>query len=118
VDMGVLKLKPEVYAKGEENAKKYYSENIIKGMYKIPVKLTPMFSPDDHVIVEWRAMTVILLDIVAKKIREKYSKVEKDELPLVKILEGGTWKAGREIAKQLRPSGGPPIKIKSDGTVF
>lgn len=41
------------------------------------------------------------------------------ELPLVKILEGGTWTAGRRIAKDRRPdTAGPPIVIISDGTVF
>ncbi|NET62328.1 MAG: URC4/urg3 family protein, partial [Symploca sp. SIO2E6] len=40
------------------------------------------------------------------------------ELPLVKILQGGTWSAGRRIAAQLRAGGVPPIQIESDGTVF
>ncbi|KAF8332420.1 DUF1688-domain-containing protein [Cantharellus anzutake] len=40
-------------------------------------------------------------------------------LSLPQILESATWKGGREIAKQKRPStGGPPIDIESDGTVF
>jgi hypothetical protein len=39
-------------------------------------------------------------------------------LPLARILQGGTWAAGRTIAKRLRPDGGPPLKIISDGTVF
>lgn len=34
------------------------------------------------------------------------------------MLEGGSWKAGRVIAKEKRADGGPPITIKSDGTVF
>ena len=39
--------------------------------------------------------------------------------PLACVLEGGTWAAGREMAKRLRPeSGGPPLHIYSDGTVF
>lgn len=117
VDMGALKLKPEVYDKGKKYAKDYYAQIAASKQFKVPEKLTPMFTADDPVIVEWRAMTVILLDIVAKKIREKYN-LSDAELPLVKVLEGGTWKAGREIAKQLRTNGGPPIKIHSDGTVF
>ncbi|KAI8055607.1 uncharacterized protein B0P05DRAFT_289537 [Gilbertella persicaria] len=41
------------------------------------------------------------------------------KLSLAQVLEGGTWTAGREIAAQLRPKdGGPPIIIKSDGTIF
>ncbi|CAM9835300.1 unnamed protein product, partial [Ectocarpus sp. 8 AP-2014] len=70
------------------------------------------------VIVEWRALTVCLLDEVAAALRQKLGKTEK-EFPLVKMLEGGTWKAGRYMAKTLRPQTcGPPIEIVSDGTVF
>ncbi|BAY21102.1 hypothetical protein NIES2100_08470 [Calothrix sp. NIES-2100] len=69
------------------------------------------------VIVEWRALTVILLDRIAATIREKLS-MSTEELPLVKILQGGTWTAGRKIAAQLRTGGIPPIQIESDGTVF
>ena len=38
--------------------------------------------------------------------------------PLASVLEGGTWAAGRRIAADLRPGGGPPLTIVSDGTVF
>lgn len=42
-----------------------------------------------------------------------------DDLSLAQVLEGATWKGGREIAKIKRPqTGGPPIEIDSDGTVF
>jgi hypothetical protein len=39
-------------------------------------------------------------------------------LPLAKVLEGGTWAAGRQIARDRRADGAPPIKVMSDGTVF
>lgn len=74
-------------------------------------------APGDEVIVEWRALTVALLDRVAEGVREKLGK-SPAELPLANVLEGGTWAAGREVAKRLRPGGGSPIRIKSDGTVF
>lgn len=70
-----------------------------------------------EVIVEWRALTVSLLDKIAATIRQKLN-MTADELPLVKVLQGGTWSAGRKIAAQLREGGVPPIKIASDGTVF
>jgi len=38
--------------------------------------------------------------------------------PLAKVLQGGTWAAGREIARARRADGSPPIKVVSDGTVF
>jgi hypothetical protein len=40
------------------------------------------------------------------------------QLPLVKVLEAGTWFAGRVLAAERRPGGGPPIAVESDGTVF
>jgi uncharacterized protein (UPF0147 family) len=73
--------------------------------------------PSSEFIVEWRALTVALLDELSGIIRKKLHKNE-DELPLAKILQGGTWQAGRRIANQLRPEGEPPIQIISDGTVF
>ena len=74
-------------------------------------------SPDSELIIEWRALTVNLLDQIGESVRKLLGKTSL-ELPLVKILEGGTWHAGRKIAAQLRTDGGPPLKIKSDGTVF
>lgn len=74
-------------------------------------------SVGSELIVEWRALTVILLDRIAATIREKLN-MTAIELPLVKVLQGGTWTAGRKIALELRTGGIPPIKIDSDGTVF
>lgn len=82
-----------------------------------PPDLDKTHTPDSAFIVEWRALTVILLDKIAELIRKKLSKTP-EEFPLVKILEGGTWWAGRKIAKEKRRDGGPPFKIQSDGTVF
>jgi hypothetical protein len=73
--------------------------------------------PDSTVIVEWRSLTVALLDRVAIAIRQKLGK-STTELPLAAILEGGTWAAGRQIAAERRPGGTPPLQLQSDGTVF
>jgi hypothetical protein len=72
--------------------------------------------PSSEVIVEWRALTVILLDRLAEAVRDRLHQ-SADQLPLVKILQGGTWAAGRQIAAELR-DGSPPLHIASDGTVF
>lgn len=57
-------------------------------------------------------------DRLAAAIRKKLS-LTSEQLTLAQVLEGATWKGGREIAKQKRPeTGGPPIEIESDGTVF
>jgi hypothetical protein len=73
--------------------------------------------PGSEVIVEWRALTVALLDLIAVKVRELLG-LSADDFPLAKVLEGGTWAAGRAVASERRESGGPPIRIQSDGTVF
>lgn len=79
--------------------------------------LTGTFTPGDEPIVEWRALTVALLDRVAEGLRERLGRTA-EELPLAKVLQGGTWSAGRRIAAEKRAGGGPPIRIESDGTVF
>jgi hypothetical protein len=68
-------------------------------------------------IVAWRAMTVALLDRLAPLVRERLG-VSRDSFPLARMLEGGTWVAGRRIAAERRADGGPPFTIISDGTVF
>jgi Protein of unknown function (DUF1688) len=68
-------------------------------------------------VVEWRALTVALLDRLAAVIRTRLDR-DATSLPLGRILQGGTWSAGRVLAARLRPDGGPPIAVVSDGTVF
>jgi hypothetical protein len=70
----------------------------------------------DEFIVEWRALTVALLDDVAPRVRGLLG-LSADEMPLACVLEGGTWAAGRALAQRLR-AGAPPLIIESDGTVF
>ena len=75
------------------------------------------WKPQDDFVVEWRALTVALLDEVAAGVREKLGKTAA-EIPMACILEGGTWAAGREIAAELRADGSPALRIESDGTLF
>lgn len=82
-----------------------------------PADLTRGVSAEDPFTIEWRASTVILLDQLAARIQKALGKTPKD-FPLAKVLEGGSWWAGRRIAAKKRPGGTPPIKIISDGTVF
>jgi hypothetical protein len=77
---------------------------------------------DEHevssdVVIEWRALTLALLDRTAERVRAVLG-LSADELPLAKVLEGGTWRAGRELAAERRAGGGPPLRVRSDGTVF
>lgn len=72
---------------------------------------------DSALVVEWRALTVALLDLLAEKIRAKLNR-DAAALPLASLLEGGSWAAGRAAAYARRADGSPPIKVVSDGTVF
>ena len=84
---------------------------------KHPEVLETVHSVDSEVIVEWRALTVCLLDEIAKGVRAELG-CTPETLPLSRILQGGTWSAGRALAQAKRPGGVPPIQIESDGTVF
>jgi hypothetical protein len=81
------------------------------------VLLERPFAPGDEAIVEWRALTVALLDRIGQHVRLHLGR-DAATLPLVKVLEAGTWFAGRVLAAERRPGGGPPIIVESDGTVF
>lgn len=74
------------------------------------------WSVGDELVVEWRALTVALLDELAPLVRTGLG-LDSAALPLACVLEGGTWAAGRSLAQQLR-CGRPPLSISSDGTVF
>lgn len=73
--------------------------------------------PDSDLVIEWRGLTVELLERIADEVRTRLG-LSRERFPLGKVLEGGTWAAGRRIAAEKRPDGGPPLKIESDGTVF
>lgn len=74
-------------------------------------------TPADPAVIEWRALTVSLLDEVAPMVREALG-LSTQQMPLACVLEGGSWAAGRQIAAERRPGGGPPLTIDSDGTLF
>jgi hypothetical protein len=68
-----------------------------------------------QVVVEWRALTIGLLDELLPLVQ---SELALPGLSLPAMLEGGSWAAGRELAEQRRPDGGSPLRVRSDGTVF
>ncbi|HET7527323.1 MAG TPA: DUF1688 family protein, partial [Burkholderiaceae bacterium] len=78
---------------------------------------THAMRPADAWIVEWRALTVSLLDELAPRVRQLLC-AEEAALPLARLLEGGTWAAGRAIAAERRDGALPPVVVASDGTVF
>src|SRR5579875_2245936 len=73
--------------------------------------------PQSEPVVEWRALTVALLDRLAPLVRKRLGK-SPQQLPLARILEGGSWAAGRELAFERRRDGAPPLLVDGDGTVF
>jgi len=60
---------------------------------------------------------VSLLDRLAVLVRERLGRSAR-EFPLARMLEGGSWAAGREIAYERRTDGSPPLTVTSDGTLF
>jgi hypothetical protein len=102
VDLGVLKLKPADLKAGKENSGQEL----------------PQFDASDDVVVEWRALTVALLDDLHQVLLDQY-KPRGVTLSLLQMLEAGTWKSGRELAAELRPDTKcSPILVISDGTLY
>jgi hypothetical protein len=84
---------------------------------KNPEHVKKTWPPDSELIIEWRALTVHFLDQIGAQVQKALGKTPQ-AFPLAKVLEGGTWWAGRAIAAEKRAGGAPPLNIKSDGTVF
>ncbi|KAE8155250.1 hypothetical protein BDV25DRAFT_146393 [Aspergillus avenaceus] len=101
VDLGVLTLKEESQKRGLSNS----GSNL------------PAFDATADEIVEWRALTVALLDKLHGALQE--TELGKENLSLAQVLESGSWKAGRELAAAHRPeTRSSPILILGDGTLF
>jgi hypothetical protein len=79
--------------------------------------LSTVHAVADPFVVGWRSLTVALLDRLAPMVGSTLG-LEPDQFPLARMLEGGTWAAGRIVAQRKRPDGGPPFNVLSDGTVF
>ncbi|OXG14982.1 hypothetical protein C367_05644 [Cryptococcus neoformans Ze90-1] len=102
IDLGALTIKPE---------------SLGGNAYPNGTDKPPVLEPSHPAVIEWRAVTVISLDQIHNLLCEKHQ-VSQDVLSLAQVLEAATWKGGREIAKEKRAGGGPPIDIVSDGTIF
>jgi len=82
-----------------------------------PTAASRVHAVDDELVVEWRALTVSLIDRLAGIIRQNLGRNALN-FPLACVLEGGTWLAGRRLARERRRDGSPPLTVESDGTVF
>jgi hypothetical protein len=84
---------------------------------KDPSFCTRTLQVGEPAVVEWRALTVVGLDRLAPLVRGELG-LDAASFPLARMLEGGTWAAGRKIAAERREGGAPPVNVASDGTVF
>ncbi len=82
-----------------------------------PTALSRTYAVADPFVVGWRALTVALLDRLSPLVGEALD-LTPARFPLASMLEGGTWAAGRLVARKVRADGGPPFHVVSDGTVF
>lgn len=88
VDLGVLTLKGEDMARGLEHYKNSCLRTGTRG-----VEVAPMFEPSDDVVVEWRGVTVGLLDRLCVDVNSALrSELAGNELTLPQLLEAGSWK--------------------------
>ena len=79
--------------------------------------LTQEHDAGSELVVEWRALTICCLDLLWDMVCAEL-KTTREAFPLAKLLQGGTWAAGRVIAAEKRANRSAPIQVRSDGTVF
>nr|POE65652.1 uracil catabolism protein 4 [Quercus suber] len=87
VDTGLLTLKPKDYERGLEQ---YYNNATRQGQPNVEV--VPLFTADDDVIVEWRAITIGFLDMLLDEVNSQLNLNGQNKLSLAQMLEAGTWK--------------------------
>jgi hypothetical protein len=87
IDTGVLALKPEEEKRGLEE---FHNNSEREG--KRSLEVVPMFTPDDDVVVEWRAVTVGFLDLLLEEVNNNLGLHGAERLSLPQMLEAGSWK--------------------------
>lgn len=88
VDLGVLTLKKDDAERGLQNYSDYCRRKGTKG-----IEVAPMFEPSDDVIVEWRALTIGLLDQLCVDVNKALkTELAGNEMTLPQLLEAGSWK--------------------------
>ncbi|KAL8727042.1 MAG: hypothetical protein Q9181_005848 [Wetmoreana brouardii] len=114
IDTGLVTLKP---ADAKRGVDAYHHNATLRGQPCMEV--VPLFSAEDDVVVEWRALTIGFLDDLLVEVNRLLKLEGSKKLSLAQMLEAGSWKGGRELAEVSRPNTKqPPIMILSDGTVF
>lgn len=87
IDTGVLTLRRDDTKRGLEA---FHRNAEREG--KPSLEVVPMFTPDDDVIVEWRAVTVGFLDLLLEEVNSNLGLFGQDRLSLPQMLEAGSWK--------------------------
>jgi hypothetical protein len=87
IDTGLLTLKSEDAKRG---LAQFHQNAQVKGQPNMEV--VPLFTADDDVIVEWRAVTVGFLDELLKEVNAMLGLRGDEKLSLAQMLEAGTWK--------------------------
>ena len=87
IDTGLLTLKESETQRGLAAYKKNAEREGQPSM-----EVVPLFTTDDDVIVEWRAVTVGFLDALLDEVNAQLGLSTADGLTLAQMLEAGTWK--------------------------
>ncbi|KAK8041586.1 hypothetical protein PG994_014593 [Apiospora phragmitis] len=88
VDMGVLNLRKVDEDRGLEHYGDYCRRHNVRAN-----EVAPMFDPSDDVIVEWRGVTVGLLDKLCDDVNYALrAELNGGEITLGQLLEAGSWK--------------------------
>ena len=87
IDIGLLSLRPEEMDRG---LAQYHKNAQVKGQPNTEV--VPLFSIDDEVVVEWRAVTICFLDELLVEVNRLLGLSGADALTLPQMLEAGTSK--------------------------
>lgn len=87
IDTGLITLRGDAAKRGLAA----YRENaMIEGQPNVEV--VPLFAPEDDVIVEWKAVTVGILDDLLIEVNALLGLRGANQLSLAQMLEAGTWK--------------------------
>ncbi|KAL8922292.1 MAG: hypothetical protein Q9208_005262 [Pyrenodesmia sp. 3 TL-2023] len=89
IDTGLLTLKP---ADAKRGIDAYHHNARVQGQPSMEV--VPLFSAEDDVVVEWRALTVGFLDDLLVEVNKLLKLEGPDKLSLAQMLEAGSWKVG------------------------
>ena len=84
---------------------------------KDPAAFKKKWRPTDEFIIEWRALTVALLDDIRPLVAD-YLGLKLERFPMARMMQGGSFQAGQNLSLKKRPDGTPPFSIATDGIEF